>query len=342
MAEIASILVLVLAGAGIVVLAVRIRARAEERIRRVLAVLGSENELAASLDPDDVIDRTLDGASALPGVDAVVLEAGERRELRGATAEEVARAALHPPPHRNLRALEVIYRYRLDEADRAASFLRSGLAVPLVVGGEPIGTLTAFSRSAAHGFPRETSVALERLAARAAPALDNATRYTEARRLADIDSLTGLRNRRYFHELLGREIARAKRYERKLSLIVFDLDNFKQINDRVGHLTGDAVLAEVAARVRDVIRESDLAGRVGGDEFGVIMPETALIDAEQLANRIARTVGERPVGDSHKLFVSAGVAELRPDDDATELFERADDALYRAKKAGKSRTIAAG
>ena len=342
MIEIALILVLVLAGLGLVALTLRARALADERIRSVLAVLGGDTELAASLDPDDVIRRTLEGAAALPGVDAVVLEAGERRELLGTTEEEVSRAALQAPSHRNLRALEVVYRYRLDEAERARNLLRSGLAVPLVVRGEPIGSLNAFSRSAAQGFPRETVVALEQLAARAAPALDNASLYVEARRLADVDSLTGLHNRRSFHELLGREIARARRYERKLSLIVFDLDNFKQINDRIGHLTGDAVLAEVAARVRGVVRESDLAGRIGGDEFGVVMPETGLIDGEHLANRIARTVAERPFGGGHKLFVSAGVAELRAEDDATELFERADDALYRAKKAGKSRTIAAG
>jgi len=234
-----------------------------------------------------------------------------------------------------------VYRYRLDDAERSAGLLRAGLAVPLTAQGEAVGTLTAYSRSP-QGFPEVTAVALERLAARAGPALDNANHFVEARQLADIDSLTGLRNRRCFHDLLGREVARASRYERKLSLIVFDLDNFKQINDRIGHLTGDAVLAEVASRVRNVVRSADVACRVGGDEFGLIMPETALLDAEQLANRIARAVAERPFGNGYKLFVSAGVAELRPDDDATELFERADEALYRAKQAGKSRTIAAG
>ena len=117
-----------------------------------------------------------------------------------------------------------------------------------------------------------------------------------------------------------------------MALIVFDLDNFKSINDRVGHLTGDAVLAEVAARVRGVVRAADIACRVGGDEFGVIMPETSIEDAEQLANRIARTVAERPLGQGDTLYVSAGVAALAPDDDANLLFERADEALYPAKQ----------
>jgi diguanylate cyclase (GGDEF)-like protein len=327
-------------------LAVVVVVRARRSVRRLMGAFGGASELAASLDPDDVVRRTLDAAATLPGVDAVLLDAeapeGERtHEAVGASQVEVERAALQTPPNRNLRAMEVVYRYRLDEADKATSLLRAGLVVPLPAHGRAIGTLTAFTRSVSHRFPEGTVGALERLAARAGPALDNAHRFAEARRLADIDSLTGLRNRRSFHELLTREVARAARYERKLSLIVFDLDNFKSINDQIGHLTGDAVLAEVAARVRGVVRTADIACRVGGDEFGVIMPETSLADAEHLANRIARTVAERPVGQSHTLYVSAGVAELRPNDEATELFERADEALYRAKQAGKSRTIAA-
>jgi diguanylate cyclase (GGDEF)-like protein len=124
-------------------------------------------------------------------------------------------------------------------------------------------------------------------------------------------------------------------------LIVLDLDNFKSVNDRVGHLSGDAVLAEVADRVRGVMRSADIACRVGGDEFAVVMPESSLEDAEHVANRIARTVSERPLAEKHTLYMSAGVAELRENDDGKTLFERADEALYRAKHAGKARTIAA-
>ena len=205
-----------------------------------------------------------------------------------------------------------------------------------------IGTLAAFTRSASTEFPEETVAALERLALRAGPALDNAHRFVQARLLADIDSLTGLQNRRCFHELLAREVARANRYERRLALIVFDIDDFKAINDRVGHLSGDVALAEVAQRVRAVVRSADIACRVGGDEFGVIMPESGLADAELLANRVARTVSEQPLGQGDTLHMSAGVAELKAADDANELFVRADQALYQAKQAGKDRTVAAG
>jgi diguanylate cyclase (GGDEF)-like protein len=122
--------------------------------------------------------------------------------------------------------------------------------------------------------------------------------------------------------------------------MLFDLDNFKTINDRIGHLTGDVVLAEVASRVRDVVRAADIGGRVGGDEFGVIMPETSIEDAEHLANRIARTVAGRPIGEGYTLYVSAGVAELRDEDDPSTLFERADEALYQAKQRGRDRVEA--
>ena len=114
------------------------------------------------------------------------------------------------------------------------------------------------------------------------------------------------------------------------------------MNDRIGHLAGDSVLADAAERVRDVVRSADIACRVGGDEFAVILPESALTDADQLYRRIQAAVSARPIAQVGKLHLSAGVAELRSDDDATALFERADEALYRAKNAGKDQVVAAG
>jgi two-component system cell cycle response regulator len=153
--------------------------------------------------------------------------------------------------------------------------------------------------------------------------------------------LTGLHNRRYFHETLARECARAHRYERKLALIVFDLDDFKEINDRIGHLAGDTVLAEAAERVRSVVRTADIACRVGGDEFAVILPESSLDDADQLYRRIQNAISSRPLEQGGNLYLSAGVAELRAEDDPVSFFQRADDALYRAKEAGKGRVVSA-
>jgi diguanylate cyclase (GGDEF)-like protein len=214
--------------------------------------------------------------------------------------------------------------------------------VPVPGESAPIGFIAIYSRSPSHNFEEEMIRELEELAKRAGPAIENAWRFREARQLADLDALTGLHNRRYFHETLAREVARAQRYSRLLALIVFDLDDFKAINDRIGHLSGDAVLAEIAERVRDVVRTADIACRVGGDEFAVILPESSTADADQLYHRLRGAVSSRPVGQAGRLFLSAGIADLLPDDDPTSFFERADEALYRAKELGKGQVFQAG
>ena len=198
-----------------------------------------------------------------------------------------------------------------------------------------IGTLAVFWRGDDR-VPADVEIAdLEALARTSAPAIRNAQEFREARLQADVDALTGVHNRRYFHETLLRECARAHRYERGLALVILDIDDFKGTNDRLGHLAGDTVLAAVAERLRGAVRESDIACRVGGDEFAVILPEAGARDAEQLYRRIQFAVGSGSSGPVERVRLSAGIAELRPEDDSVALFERADDALYRAKELGK-------
>ncbi|HEX4519254.1 MAG TPA: sensor domain-containing diguanylate cyclase [Gaiellaceae bacterium] len=302
-------------------------------------------ELAASLDPADVIDRTLDAVVALQGVDAALLAIGEPEDggtnhAAGLSEDEVSRTLLHMPSHPDLRALEVVYRYRLEDVGEGSKLPRSALTVALRAEGESIGSLAAISRSTANGFPQGAQEALESLARRAGPALWNALRFTEARELAELDSLTGLHNRRLFYEFLAREIARARRYERFVSVIVFDLDDFKRINDRLGHLGGDAVLMGVSEAVRSAVRETDIPCRVGGDEFAVILPESSRDDAELLADRISLAIRGQKIDKVGALKISAGVSELRANDTAADLFKRADDALLRAKGSGKARVVA--
>jgi diguanylate cyclase (GGDEF)-like protein len=213
------------------------------------------------------------------------------------------------------------------------------VAVPVRGEVDQIGLLSVFTRSPSEPIA-DLEVELESLALRAGPAIENARRFREARQLADLDALTSLHNRRYFHETLAREASRAHRYDRHLALIVLDLDDFKAINDQIGHLAGDAVLAEIAERVREVVRSADIACRVGGDEFGVILPESTLEDADQLYARLRGAVAARPTTLAGALTVSAGMAELKSDDDPTSFFQRADDALYRAKAGGKGRVVA--
>jgi diguanylate cyclase (GGDEF)-like protein len=178
----------------------------------------------------------------------------------------------------------------------------------------------------------------EGLAESSIPALENARRYGEARKQAETDALTGLYNQRFFHETLRREVMRAQRYERNLALIVFDLDDFKTVNDEIGHLAGDRVLSQAADRLRDAVRSVDVACRIGGDEFAVILPESSAVDADQLYRRVQNSMRGTALGaDAERLRLSAGIAELQHGDTPASLFERADGALYRAKDLGKDR-----
>ena len=293
-----------------------------------------------------MVDRTLDAVVALPGVDAGLISLSRGHEedsthAAGLSEDEIARTLLHMPGHPDLRALEVIYRYRLEDVGEGSKLPRSALTVALRAEGETIGSLAAISRSAPAASPRASRMRSRRSPAGPAPALFNALRFTEARELAELDSLTGLHNRRLFYEFLAREIARARRYERYVSVIVFDLDDFKRINDRIGHLGGDTVLVEVADAVRSAVRVTDIPCRVGGDEFAVILPESSRDDAELLFTRIQTVISSRAIGQAGRLRLSAGLAELKGDDDSVSLFERADRALYSAKEAGKGRSIAA-
>ena len=317
--------------------------RAEEEGRRS-RVLG---ELAGSIDLDEVLSRTLEAAGALPGADAalVSMTSADGKPLvatLGLSPEEAERQAVAGPPDgRQARSIAISYRYAPEELASHSDLIHSGVAVPLAGEGGQLGFLTVFTRTSARSLGEQTIEELESLALRAGPALENARRFREARQLADLDALTGLHNRRYFHETLAREVARALRYNRQLALIVFDLDDFKEVNDRIGHLAGDSVLAEAAERVRSVVRSADFACRVGGDEFAVILPESALADADQLYRRIQAAVSSRPISQIGTLYLSAGVTQLRPEDDSVSFFQRADEALYRAKEAGKGRVVAA-
>jgi len=161
----------------------------------------------------------------------------------------------------------------------------------------------------------------------------------ELQRLAITDDLTGLFNARHFSERLRGEIDRGRRYGRSLSLVMMDIDRFKEINDRCGHAEGDRALAEFGRVLADCIRRTDSAFRYGGEEFTILLPETDLEAAVAVADKIRdRVAGENLCGDAHDpLTVSAGVTTLAPDEAADAFLRRADAALYRAKRAGRNR-----
>ena len=313
--------------------------RAEDDGRRS-RVLG---EIATSIDMDEVLARTLEAGTRLEGVDAALVrlddEGGPTVAARGLAADG-AETIAGPPDGSHARAIEVSYLYGPDEAS-PQGLVRRGLAVPLEEEAGRIGYLAVYSRDEGRRFREDDVRQLEELSGRATPAISNAQRFREARQLADLDALTGLHNRRYFHETLARECARAHRYNRRLALIVFDIDDFKVVNDRIGHLAGDGVIAEAAERMREVVRTADIPCRVGGDEFAVVLPESGIQQADQLFARLQEAIGGRPIGQAGRLHISAGLAELRAEDDSIAFFERADNALYRAKDAGKGRGVTA-
>ena len=307
--------------------------------------------IATTVDLDAVLERALQVASRQEGVDAAMISLprgeGENGEplvvTVGMSADEAVRQPVGGPSSaKAARAVRIAYTYKAEEAQGAGDLIRGGVSVPLRDDeNETIGTLAIFWRGGDKEIPDAELARLEELALHAGPAIENARRFRQAKQLADLDALTSLHNRRYFHETLAREAARAHRYDRKLSLVVFDIDDFKAINDRIGHLAGDAVLSSVAERLQSVVRGADIACRVGGDEFAVVLPEAGLEEAEQLYKRVQFAVASRPLGPFERIRLSGGIAELRPEDDAKTFFERADEALYQAKESGKGRFRAA-
>jgi diguanylate cyclase (GGDEF)-like protein len=159
-------------------------------------------------------------------------------------------------------------------------------------------------------------------------------------RQAHEDALTGLPNRRHFDEALARDLSRARRSGRPLSLVILDIDHFKAINDGHSHATGDNVLHEVGMVLTSGCRASDLPARLGGEEFALLLSDTPLHEAEQVCARIReRFHAHRDWGAVEGLQVtfSAGLAELGEDESGSSLMQRADQALYRAKSEGRDR-----
>lgn len=165
--------------------------------------------------------------------------------------------------------------------------------------------------------------------------------HEEIYQLATQDALTELCNRRQFTELLDKEIARAMRHQRPLSLCILDVDLFKPVNDRHGHIAGDEVLRKIAALARSHVRSDDIAARIGGEEFAVLLPECDSDAAYGFAERLRMAVADAtftPGGEPQRITVSIGIAALSPDRDTRpRLMAAADAALYRAKREGRDR-----
>lgn len=219
--------------------------------------------------------------------------------------------------------------------------IRAIIAIPLKVQDSTVGILY-LNDFTPRKFEKSVYEQLSIFASFAALSIDNARLHEKTLRLASTDGLTGLFNHRQFKRALFQEVVRTQRYDTDLSMIMFDIDDFKQFNDRYGHPCGDRILIRVAELLRDIFREVDLVFRYGGEEFVVLMPqsrpEDALVAAERARDaiacmRIACHEVDHPLG----VTVSAGVASLPHDADSEEgLLRVADQLMYQAKHQGKN------
>jgi len=280
-------------------------ARVGERSRELTAALAAAERLAFRVSPQE-------------GRELLARIRGDGRTSRGRTAAHQAEAG-------GIHALATALRAR----------------VSVGTASEYVGVISIARRERAFSDSERDLFAY--LVAQAAVSIENAFVHERTRRQAVTDDLTGLANARRFHEALARELERTRRFSTEVSLVMADIDDFKQVNDEFGHQQGDAVLVEVARAMRDQCREVDHVARYGGEEMALILPQTDLPGAAELAERVRRAVARKTIArldGEGELSVTAtfGVAAV-PESavDASALIAAADGALYRAKRAGKNR-----
>ncbi|MDQ4071521.1 MAG: GGDEF domain-containing protein, partial [Actinomycetota bacterium] len=344
------------------------RGEVEDVTRRVA------DAFATGLDPEGAVDLAVSTAVEVCGAEAgralpvdpekmSLVRVGDPEGAFGEVLTAAERAAFRAGPETSRELLDRIEGERRlpggHRATRTATVAGlHAIAAPLRArmslgsGSEYLGVVSIARRE--REFSESERELFAYLAAQAAVSIENAFVHQRARRQAVTDELTGLANARRFHDALGREIERTRprqqgerrahaRFDGEVSLVMVDIDDFKRVNDEYGHQQGDVVLVEVARALSEQCRDIDHVARYGGEEFALVLPQTHLEGATELAERVRRAIARMPIpllaADGElRVTASLGVAAVPESaEDAKELIDAADKALYRAKGAGKNR-----
>ncbi len=342
---------------GVVLTNVRYYEQEQRRAQQLEALYKATASLLGTLDLDELLDEILGAAMrAIPNAEKGTLALKDEdghlrvRAVRGYEDTAVQNMVLPETGYAAKSARDVLS-LLVEDVDAVEDIfydgdvpevqaIKSGIVVPLVYGDRVYGIISLDATRPA-AFSRDDLDMLRTFAITATAAIHNALLYADAHQMALTDDLTQVWNRRGFFEIAKREFRRAQRYGRPLSLFMLDLDYFKLVNDTYGHFVGDQVLARFAHTIASHVREVDIVGRYGGEEFMVLMPEASFDQAVRAAERIRaaieRTRFETDVGGIW-VTASIGVATLRADDRTFEdLLRRADAALYVAKEEGRNR-----
>jgi diguanylate cyclase (GGDEF)-like protein len=335
---------------------------AQHRAKELGALQKATTALLSTLELDALLGQILDAAmSAIPAAERGILylvepETGQL-QLRAAQGSEDPRIQLFKPTSRDSYAARAVRNCQpllIDNIDSEPSrpsdedFMNSSIMLSLIVAPlhteERVFGAIVLGASYASAFNNDDLQLLVSFAVTATTALQNAQLHAAVQQQAVTDPLTGIYNRRGFFELAEHEIIRAQRFQRPLSLILMDVDLLKGINDHYGHLMGDRVLSSISAGCSSELRQVDIIARYGGDEFIAMLPETGLTEAIMVADRLRKRASNITLtaenGETIRITLSAGVADLLPGDTLKTLIERADQALYRAKQSGKNQIIA--
>jgi diguanylate cyclase (GGDEF)-like protein/PAS domain S-box-containing protein len=341
---------------AIVDITARKRAEAAERDQRALAeaLRDTAAALNTTLSLEEVLARVLAHVGKVVpyhAVNVMMVEEGKAHIVRSDGFRELGREeeAIATPvniadyPHLRMIAESgqpVYFSDTIAVAGWDMPWARSYAGAPIMVKRRLVGFINLFSLDPNYYSPDLVS-RLQAFADQAAIAIENANLYAEVQRLATLDELTNVFNRRRLFELGERELERSRRYQMPLSAILLDIDHFKKINDTYGHTTGDRVLTGIAAVISRNIREIDLFGRYGGEEFVVLLPQAEFGPAREVAERLRMLVSELSFHTERgelSVTISLGIAGITAEvHSLATLIDRADQAMYAAKQAGRNR-----